>query len=172
VVRSGVGMIRGAQVAVMTAACAVPFAGSAAAAQDSMRDAKGVVIPSSAMPPAGMCRVWLPGVAERQQPAATDCGTAVRTMPRDATILFGDLQKAGRVSNGGNAATSVPRGAVRAGQSVAGYRGPTLNQVAPLPRPVAPGNVVRGVTAVGATQPTAIKVDAPKAAVRPPNPPE
>lgn len=64
------------------------------AAQDKPKDTKAVSVPESAMPPAGMCRLWLPDVPERQQPAPTDCATAIRTMPRDAMVLFGDLKRA------------------------------------------------------------------------------
>lgn len=48
-----------------------------------------VSIPESAWPPDGMCRVWLRDVPERQQPAPSDCVTALRTRPRDATLLLG-----------------------------------------------------------------------------------
>ena len=65
-------------------------------AQDKSKDTKASSVPESAMPPAGMCRLWLPDVPERQQPAPTDCSTAIRTMPRDAMVLFGDLKKAAK----------------------------------------------------------------------------
>ncbi len=48
-------------------------------------------MPASAMPPAGMCRVWLKDVAPAQQPAATDCATAIKNLPRNAELKFGDL---------------------------------------------------------------------------------
>lgn len=48
-------------------------------------------IPASAMPPKGMCRVWLQDVAPTQQPAATDCATAIKNRPQNAQIVFGDL---------------------------------------------------------------------------------
>ena len=60
-------------------------------AQGNQREEQGVVVPDGAMPPAGMCRVWLRDVPERQQPAPTDCATALRTRPRSAILLFGDL---------------------------------------------------------------------------------
>lgn len=61
------------------------------AAQGNQREEQEVVVPESALPPAGMCRVWLRDVPERQQPAPTDCATALRTRPRTAILLFGDL---------------------------------------------------------------------------------
>jgi hypothetical protein len=47
-------------------------------------------IPVSARPPAGMCRVWLDGVPAAQQPAPTDCATAVRNRPAKGRVIFGD----------------------------------------------------------------------------------
>ena len=52
------------------------------------RDAKD--IPASMRPPAGMCRVWLNGVPAAQQPAPTDCPTAVRNRPAKGRVIFGD----------------------------------------------------------------------------------
>jgi len=47
-------------------------------------------IPVSARPPAGMCRVWLDDVPAAQQPAPTDCATAVRNRPAKGRVIFGD----------------------------------------------------------------------------------
>lgn len=52
--------------------------------------AKKAAIPADARPPKGMCRVWINGVPAAQQPAATDCPTAVKNLPPNARILFGD----------------------------------------------------------------------------------
>ncbi len=60
---------------------------SVARAQKERDDA----IPKSAWPAAGLCRVWLKDVASAQQPAPTDCGTALRNPPSSATVLFGDM---------------------------------------------------------------------------------
>jgi hypothetical protein len=37
-----------------------------------------------------MCRIWLDGVPAGQQPAPTDCATAVRSRPANGRVLFGD----------------------------------------------------------------------------------
>ena len=79
------------------------------AAQDKSKDTKATSVPESAMPPAGMCRLWLPDVPERQQPAPTDCSTAIRTMPREAMVLFGDLQRAARQTTPDAAAAATQR---------------------------------------------------------------
>ncbi|HVZ48236.1 MAG TPA: hypothetical protein VG916_05605, partial [Gemmatimonadaceae bacterium] len=67
------------------------------AAQGKPKEEAEVVVPESAWPPDGMCRVWLRDVPERQQPAPTDCATALRTRPRDATLLIGEPKKDARL---------------------------------------------------------------------------
>jgi len=47
-------------------------------------------VPKASRPPAGMCRVWLDKVPAKQQPAPTDCPTAVKNKPANAKVLFGD----------------------------------------------------------------------------------
>jgi hypothetical protein len=46
-------------------------------------------VPQSAKPPAGMCRVWLENVPAGQQPAPTDCATAIKNRPANARVVFG-----------------------------------------------------------------------------------
>ncbi len=48
------------------------------------------VVPPEYRPPAGMCRIWIEGVQPSQQPAPTDCVTAVRNRPVNGTVVFGD----------------------------------------------------------------------------------
>jgi hypothetical protein len=47
-------------------------------------------IPPAYRPPQGMCRVWIDGVPPDQQPAPTDCVTAVRNRPANGSVIFGD----------------------------------------------------------------------------------
>jgi hypothetical protein len=47
-------------------------------------------IPSGSRPPAGMCRIWLDNVPAAQQPAPTDCASAVRNRPAKGRVIFGD----------------------------------------------------------------------------------
>lgn len=47
-------------------------------------------VPTSYRPPAGMCRVWIDGVPAAQQPAPTDCATAVRNKPANGRVVYGD----------------------------------------------------------------------------------
>lgn len=48
------------------------------------------VVPPGFYPPAGMCRIWINGVPAAQQPAPTDCGSAVKNRPANGKVLFGD----------------------------------------------------------------------------------
>jgi len=61
-------------------------------AQQTSKDSarKAAAIPADARPPKGMCRIWLEGVPAAQQPAATDCPTAVKNRPANGRVLFGD----------------------------------------------------------------------------------
>jgi len=59
-------------------------------AQKAPHMARADTIPVSARPPAGMCRIWLDDVPVSQQPAPTDCATAVRNRPARGRVIFGD----------------------------------------------------------------------------------
>jgi hypothetical protein len=37
-----------------------------------------------------MCRIWINDVPAGQQPAPTDCASAVRNRPSNGKVLFGD----------------------------------------------------------------------------------
>lgn len=47
-------------------------------------------VPPGYRPPQGMCRIWIDGVPPDQQPAPTDCVTAVRNRPVNGSVIFGD----------------------------------------------------------------------------------
>lgn len=64
---------------------------SAAAAQEG-RDVPSRV-PASFTPPAGMCRLWIDGVPASQQPAPTDCASAIRNRPTNAAVVFGPQRR-------------------------------------------------------------------------------
>lgn len=65
----------------------VPVKPQAPAGQQSRRDQ---IVPPAFFPPAGMCRIWINGVPANQQPAPTDCASAVRNRPANGKVLFGD----------------------------------------------------------------------------------
>jgi hypothetical protein len=48
------------------------------------------IVPPGFYPPAGMCRIWINDVPAGQQPAPTDCASAVRNRPANGKVLFGD----------------------------------------------------------------------------------
>ncbi len=68
--------------------CVLPLS-----AQDKPgKETKEPAVPQSAQPPAGLCRVWLENVPASQQPAATDCVTAIKNRPLNARVVFGNLR--------------------------------------------------------------------------------
>lgn len=46
-------------------------------------------VPKDMIPPAGKCRIWMRGVPAAQQPAPTDCTTALRQAPSNGVLVFG-----------------------------------------------------------------------------------
>ena len=72
----------------LLAATFAALAASPAAAQGNKLT--GDKIPAGHRPPPGMCRIWLDGVPPGQQPAPTDCATAVRNRPANGRVIFGD----------------------------------------------------------------------------------
>ena len=51
-------------------------------------------VPSDYKPPKGMCRIWLKDVPPKQQPAPTDCAAAVKNVPQNGRVIFGDTEAA------------------------------------------------------------------------------
>ena len=49
-------------------------------------------VPAQYKPPKGMCRIWLNDVPPAQQPAPTDCATAVKKAPTNGRVVFGDAE--------------------------------------------------------------------------------
>jgi hypothetical protein len=54
------------------------------------------IVPPAFYPPAGMCRIWINQVPAAQQPAPTDCASAVRNRPANGRVLFGDQPPSGK----------------------------------------------------------------------------
>ena len=71
-------------------AIAAPVSAQQAAPKDSAQKSKSTPIPAEARPPKGMCRIWLDGVPAAQQPAPTDCPTALKNRPANGRVVFGD----------------------------------------------------------------------------------
>jgi hypothetical protein len=76
--------------ALFTLVCSAGLAGVAHAQQ------KEGDVPKEYRPPKGMCRIWLNDVPAKQQPAPTDCPTAVRNRPSNGKVVFGDDYKDGK----------------------------------------------------------------------------
>ncbi len=69
----------------LSLACVAGLAGVAHAQKKGGDD-----IPKESRPPAGMCRIWLDKVPAKQQPAPTDCPTAIKNKPTNGRVIFGD----------------------------------------------------------------------------------
>ncbi len=50
-------------------------------------------MPDSFTPPSGLCRLWISGVPASQQPAPTDCASAIRNRPSNASVVFGPQRR-------------------------------------------------------------------------------
>ena len=88
------------------------FAAAAAAPLSAQgRGQRANDIPPGMRPPAGMCRIWLDGVPPGQQPAPTDCATAVRNRPSNGRVIFGNdyADGKGRKLNGADKRQTAPR---------------------------------------------------------------
>jgi hypothetical protein len=54
-------------------------------------------VPESHLPPPGMCRIWINNVPPVQQPAPTDCASAIKNRPSNGRVIFPeDGAKGGR----------------------------------------------------------------------------
>jgi hypothetical protein len=49
-----------------------------------------LAIPPGFAPPTGMCRIWIEGVPADQQPAPTDCASAVKNRPLNGRVIFSE----------------------------------------------------------------------------------
>jgi hypothetical protein len=70
--------------------CAAALAPMHGAGAQARANKKPPTIPAESRPPAGMCRIWLDDVPAGQQPAPTDCATAVKNKPQNGRVIFGD----------------------------------------------------------------------------------
>lgn len=75
-------------------------------------------IPKAYLPPAGMCRVWVDGVPPAQQPAPTDCATAVRNKPANGRVVYGP----DKAKTGGSKLDELPLNRLKPGEK----KGPPL----------------------------------------------
>ena len=55
----------------------------------AMGAAGSIVIPMSAMPPAGLCRVWVPGVDPAAQQLPGNCADAASKLPAGGVLIRG-----------------------------------------------------------------------------------
>jgi hypothetical protein len=57
-------------------------------------------LPPGFAPPSGMCRVWIDNVPASQQPAPTDCASAVKNRPLNSRVIFADDKAKGTNRDG------------------------------------------------------------------------
>lgn len=69
--------------------CAIALALGAVPATWAQAPKKDKDVPADHRPPPGMCRIWVDGVPAGQQPAPTDCATAIRNRPEHGRVIFG-----------------------------------------------------------------------------------
>ena len=77
------------------AAAVVALLASAAPVEAQGRGRADDPVPKGYEPPRGMCRLWIDGVPAAQQPAPTDCATAIRRRPENARVVFGEPAREG-----------------------------------------------------------------------------
>jgi hypothetical protein len=75
--------------------------------QNQQTQRRDQIVPPGFFPPAGMCRIWLNDVPAGQQPAPTDCASAVRNRPANAKVLFGDEPQKGKKGKSNNGKSST-----------------------------------------------------------------
>jgi len=108
----------------LAALTAIP---AAAGAQNSRADQQKISesVPIHMMPPAGKCRIWMVGVAPAQQPAPTDCQTALRQRTTNSVVVFGPVER--------DEGSSAFRGRASPARQPSGPRRPTEDSVKPPP---------------------------------------
>ena len=67
------------KISILAAVLSLGVAASAGAQQSAGKQTEE--IPAAYRPPKGMCRIWLKDVPPAQQPAPTDCASAVKNTP-------------------------------------------------------------------------------------------
>lgn len=90
-------------------------------------------IPAKYQPPAGMCRIWVNGVPPEQQPAPTDCATALKNNPANGRVIFGPSKDSTRA--GGVSELLRSRGTGRLPVPLPGLRAPLTPPRAPAKAP-------------------------------------
>jgi hypothetical protein len=77
---------------VLVAAAFAPVTAGAQSgdARGNTRPGDARALPERYRPPPGMCRVWVKDVPPDRQPAPTDCASALRNKPSNATVYFSD----------------------------------------------------------------------------------
>ncbi|MFN8666190.1 MAG: hypothetical protein U0164_03210 [Gemmatimonadaceae bacterium] len=76
-------------------------------------------VPASHLPPPGMCRIWIDNVPPAQQPAPTDCASAIKNRPSNGRVIFpedGARPRKGEADERDEKGKEKPRKAKRPGE--------------------------------------------------------
>lgn len=76
---------------------------------------KALRVPGQFTAPAGLCRLWIDGVPLSQQPAPTDCASAIRNRPANAAVVFGAPVRGGETDLGPFAVRRAVHSVIRQG---------------------------------------------------------
>lgn len=100
----------------VAALLALPAVSGAQARGGTSRD----TVPVSMLPTAGKCRIWMFGVPAAQQPATTDCATALRQKPANGMVLYGPAQRDAESERFDPKVGEEPRGTKASGERTNG----------------------------------------------------
>src|SRR4029453_696804 len=95
----GVGVVRASGVSMTRSLFVLALAAVAAGASSLQAQVRPqaqepkAAVPSTHLPPPGMCRIWLENVPPAQQPAPTDCASAARNLPRNGRLIYNDAAR-------------------------------------------------------------------------------
>lgn len=83
-------MMRKTMLVVLSAAALGTVSGAGRLGAQPKQQKDSEQIPREYRPPAGMCRIWVEGVPAAQQPAPTDCPSAVKNKPANGRVIYGE----------------------------------------------------------------------------------
>jgi len=74
----------------LSAVALAPVLATSALSAQPVRPKQPEAVPREYLPPVNMCRVWIDGVPAAQQPAPTDCPTAIQKKSANGRVLYGE----------------------------------------------------------------------------------
>ena len=93
-----------------------------------------VTIPADQRAPKGMCRIWLKDVPAAQQPAATDCASAVKNCPPNGRVIFGETEESKTRPKADSAETTSTTKSIPMTKGLVGTKSNPMSKPPLLPR--------------------------------------